>query len=64
MRQKTIEFMDIIEEIKNNQAIKEVDLAKKYGCTERTVRRYFKVLKSEGKITLVRKGKNRIWKVL
>ncbi len=64
MRQKTIKIADIIKEIKNNQDITEAILAKKYNCTERTIRRYFKILKSEGKIIMIRKGKNRYWKVL
>lgn len=64
MRKKTIEITDIIEEIKNNQDITEIELTKKYGCSERTMRRYFKILKNEGKIVMLRKGKNRYWKVL
>lgn len=50
----------IMEEIKDNKKITEVYLANKYGYSERTIRRYIKILKDQKKIKL-KTGKNREW---
>ena len=65
MRSKNIElYSNVISEIKNNSFITERELADKYLVTERTIRRYIKELKDSKKITLVKIGKIRMWKIL
>jgi len=54
----------ILLEIKNNSKVTQVELAKKYFYSERTIRRYFKVLKNSGKIKLINIAKKRAWKIL
>jgi len=54
----------ILQEIKKNSKITEKELSKKYFYSERTIRRYFKVLKDNGKIKLISVGKNRSWEIL
>ena len=50
----------IIQEIKNNDKTTQPYLAKKYGYSERTIRRYFKILKNDICITYIPKEKT--WK--
>jgi len=65
MRSKNIElYSNVISEIKNNSFITERELADKYLVSERTIRRYIKELKDSKKITLVKIGKIRMWKIL
>lgn len=54
----------IILEIKNNNKITEKELANKYYYSERTIRRYFKILKDSDQLKLINTGKNRCWKLL
>lgn len=54
----------ILDNIKNNEKITEVELARMYHCTERTIRRYLKILKDKGIVRLDASGKNRKWIIL
>lgn len=64
MKKINEELLEIIlKEIKENSKVTETMLAKKYDYTERTIRRYFKILKDSGKIKLVGTGKKRAWKI-
>jgi len=54
----------ILIEIKVNSQITEKELAKKYYYTERSIRRYIKILKDDGKIKLVKVGKKRSWEII
>ncbi len=64
MRKRNEGLLEIIlNEIKDNSKITEMELAKKHYYTERTIRRYFKILKDSGKIKLVNTGKKREWKI-
>ena len=54
----------ICQEIKENPKITEPALAKKYNCSERTIRRYIYALKKEGKVQLMGIGSKREWKLL
>lgn len=65
MRYKNNElYINILEEIKSNSKITEKELAKKYEVTERTIRRYFKELKNNNIIKLIRNGNLREWHIL
>ena len=57
-------FKLIIKEMKENNTVTEISLAAKFKVSERTIRRYIKILKDEGKISLDGYGEKRIWKVL
>jgi len=57
-------YINILEEIKSNSKITEKELAKKYEVTERTIRRYFKELKNNNIIKLIRNGNLREWYIL
>lgn len=64
MKKINKEMLEIILiEIKDNSKVTELTLANKYGYTERTIRRYFKILKDSGKIKLIDTGKKRAWKI-
>lgn len=64
MKKINKEMLEIILiEIKVNSKVTELTLANKYGYTERTIRRYFKILKDSGKIKLIDTGKKRAWKI-
>lgn len=54
----------ILREIKTSNKVTEKDIASKYYYSERTIRRYFKILKDNGKIEIRGNGKNRVWKIL
>lgn len=54
---------NIIEEIKYDFQITENKLAQKYGVSERTIRRYIKILKDNGKLKLINNGKKKKWKL-
>ena len=47
-----------------NYKITERELANKYGCTERTIRRYIKILKNQNMIKLEGKGTKSKWVIL
>ena len=57
-------FSIILNEIKNNPFITEKEIADKTYYTERTIRRYFKILKDNKQIKLVKYKKIRYWEVL
>lgn len=62
MRSKNFKLLEnILKEIKEDENITELKIAEKYDYTERTVRRYFKLLKDENKIELIKDGKNQRW---
>lgn len=62
---KNIKLYEIIlKEINNNSNITEVEIAKRYYYSERTIRRYIKDLKNEKIIKLIKNGKERYWKLL
>lgn len=64
MKKINKEMLEIILiEIKADSKVTELSLANKYGYTERTIRRYFKILKDSGKIKLIDTGKKRAWKI-
>ena len=52
---------DIINEIKDNGNITEKEISNKYYYSERTIRRYFKILKDKGFIELVKSGNRNKW---
>ena len=54
----------IIQEIMINSQITERQIAKKYFYSERSIRRYMKILKDNEMIKLVRCGKKRYWKII
>lgn len=61
---KTINYdllYNILEELNSNHFIKEEELAKKYQCSERTIRRYIKILKDSKIVKLKDFGKKREW---
>jgi len=62
VNQKLLEV--ILNEIKKNNKITEKELAIKYYYSERTIRRYFKLLKNHGKIKFIKIGKNRSWNIV
>ena len=55
---------DIYEEIINNNEVTEIFLAEKYYCSERTIRRYIKILKDNKYITIEGTGRKRKWIIL
>ena len=55
---------NIYNEIKLNPKVSQKELAKKYNVCERTIRRYFKVLKDSGYVKYVSDSKNSRWCIL
>ena len=53
----------ILKEIKKDNFITERDLAEELNKSERTIRRYIKVLKVEGKVKLIGGGCTKKWQV-
>ncbi len=53
----------IIYEIDYFDNIQENSLATRYNVSERTIRRYFKILKDNNYIELNRNGNNRYWMI-
>ncbi len=51
-------------EIANNDNVTERVLAEKYYCSERTIRRYIKILKDNKYITMVGYGTKRKWIII
>lgn len=65
MKKVNYKFLrDILLEIMNNSQVSEKKLAEKFGYSERTVRRYIKILKDENIIRLEKTGKIKNWKIL
>ena len=56
-------LLSLIEELNKNSKITQKELMKKYEVSERTIRRYLKILKDENLLILEAKGKNRNWKI-
>ena len=54
----------IYKEIATNDNVTEVLLAQKYYCSERTIRRYIKILKENKYITMEGAGTKRKWIIL
>ena len=54
----------IYKEISNNDKATERLLAEKYYCSERTIRRYIKLLKDNKYITMEGSGTKRKWIIL
>ena len=54
----------IYQEIANNNEVTENLLAEKYYYSERTIRRYIKILKDNKYITMVGTGTKRKWIIL
>ncbi len=57
-------LLDILKDINDEPKITQRDLMKKYDVTERTVRRYIKILKDEKILKLSATGKERKWKIM
>ena len=64
MKKIKINLQTIYNEIKINPKITQVKLAEKYGVSERTIRRYCKVLKDYGYIKYIINKKNSRWFIL
>ena len=65
MKKKNIKMYNLIlMEMKNNSKVTEVYLAEKYFCSERTIRRYIKELKTVNKIKLIKNGREKEWIIL
>ncbi len=54
-------LFDILNDIKNKEPVSTKYLALKYRYSERTIRRYFRVLKANNLIKLERAGQDFIW---
>ncbi len=55
---------NIYNEIKLNPKISQKELARKYNVNERTIRRYYKILKDSGYIIKQSSGKKTKWFIL
>lgn len=65
MKPKKGDLLNIIlKEITNNSLITEKKIGENYGYSERTIRRYFKILKDNNIIVLERNGSKRKWKII
>lgn len=54
----------ILMELQENSKMTEKEIAQKFYYSERTIRRYFKILKDRKIIVLITTRKNREWKVI
>ena len=59
-----MELKNIIDDIKNNPCITEKELANKYFCHERSIRRYIKVLKDNNIIKISGSGIKKKWIII
>lgn len=65
MRKSNYElYKFILNKINENPKITEVELAEETGYTERTIRRYIKVLREQKIISLDKNDKKRYWKII
>lgn len=55
---------NIYNEIRLNTKVSQKELSKKYSVSERTIRRYCKILKDNGYIKYVISNKNNRWHIL
>lgn len=51
-------------ELKLNSKVSQIELAKKYGVNERTIRRYYKILKDSGYIIQQSSGRKTVWHIV
>ncbi len=51
-------------ELKLNPKVSQIKLAKKYDVNERTIRRYYKILKDNGYIVRQSSGRKTVWHIL
>ena len=51
-------------ELKLNSKVSQIELAKKYGVNERTIRRYYKILKDNGYIIQHSSGRKTVWHII
>ena len=56
--------MLIFEDIKNSKNVTQKNLAIKYNCHERTIRRYYKILKDNNYIEYIVNGNEKKWKII
>ncbi len=61
MKEKYVTYNEIISNLLKNPRITEKELAQKYLISERTIRRYLKVLKDKNIIEYYKNGKTRYW---
>ena len=61
MKEKYVTYNEIISNLLKNPRITEKELAQKYLISERTIRRYLKVLKDKNIIDYYKNGKTRYW---
>lgn len=61
MKEKYVTYNEIINNLLKNPRITEKELAQKYLISERTIRRYLKVLKDKNIIEYYKNGKTRYW---
>ena len=54
----------IYNELKLDSKVSQIELARKYNVSERTIRRYYKILKDNGCVKYIINGKDRKWKVI
>ena len=54
----------IYNELKLKPKVSQIELAKKYGVNERTIRRYYKILKDNGFIIQYSSGRKTTWLIL
>lgn len=63
MKDKQYIYEFILNEIKKNNKITEMCIAKKLNCSDRTIRRYYSDLKKNNLIKRIGYGKNRYWMI-
>ena len=54
----------IYNELKLNPKVSQIELARKYNASERTIRRYYKILKDNGYIIQQSSGRKTVWHIL
>ena len=64
MKKIRINLQMIYNELKINPKITQVKLAEKYNVCERTIRRYYKVLKDNGYIIQYNSGRKTEWYII
>ncbi len=55
---------NIYNELKLDPKVSQIELAKKYDVNERTIRRYYKILKDNGYIVQQSSGRKTTWLIL
>ena len=53
----------IYNDLKLNSKVSQIELAKKYDVNERTIRRYYKILKDNGYIIQQDSGRKTVWHI-